>query len=252
VTGPVVATGVVAILLLGGCSASPASLEGRVGDEPGVVRVVAREDDGDPFPFARVPHRVRVLMEADASAEEVLAVFDAYEAEIDGGGVGSVEVVLEGPTRATLVTGAHTHATAGQAQALVAAQQRDEIVAYRQQSDPVLPSVEVTLAPVDLATVVSVADEYWVLEPVELVEVRSGDLYVSRDEVNEDVAVTFARERFAIRAGRRVPLTGAVVSGRGPLELATAPADLAALRAFVQSSRPREVGRVVVRRGPLL
>ncbi len=79
------------LLLLTTCSPSPESLADDGRDLPGVIQVAVRENSGsDGIPFATIPKNVSVLMEADASADDVEAVFDEYADEIDDGDVDSV------------------------------------------------------------------------------------------------------------------------------------------------------------------
>jgi len=98
------------LLVLTACSTSPESLENATKDVPGVIQVTATENDGgdNDIPFAKIAKHVRILMDAGASATQILAVFDAYEGDIDDGDVEAVEIELEGPKRATLATGARS------------------------------------------------------------------------------------------------------------------------------------------------
>jgi len=225
---------VIALPFLGVCSASTGSLKGAVDDEPRVIRVRVEESDGDSnVPFARVPKYVTVWMDSDAASEEVMAVFDAYDDEIDDGDVGSVDVILDGPKRATLSSGEGIHVTVEMVDELVDAQHDDAVLEYRREAYPVLPSVSLVLAPTDFGGVVAVADGYRDAEGIEVVNVVSGDFYLSRDEVNENHLITTAREELVHLVGSRFQLRGAVVSGRGPLELIVAPADEEAVRRFV-------------------
>src|SRR5690606_37357120 len=84
-------------------------------------------------------------------------------------------------------------------------------------------------------------------DEIDLVTVRSGDFVVIRDEVNEDLRVTHARERLALQVAARFRLIGATVSSRGPLELLVAADDAMPVREFAR--RPPDattVRRVVV------
>ncbi|WP_154402596.1 hypothetical protein [Nocardioides speluncae] len=84
-------------LLLVGCATSPESLENAVKDKPGVIKVEATEHEGDDgLPWVKIAKRVEVLMDSDASAKQIMAVFDAYDGEIDDGDVYAVEVMLKG------------------------------------------------------------------------------------------------------------------------------------------------------------
>ncbi len=237
------------LLLLAACSTSPESLENATEDMSGVIKVEAAESDGDDdVPFATSPKHLKILMDADAAATQIMAVFDAYEGDIDEGEIGGIEVVLDGPKRATLATGAGIHATDLMVEDLVEARDDDAIVRYRRQAYPTLPSVSLTLAQADFDQVVSVADRYRNVDQIDLVEVVSGGFILIRDEVNEDPTFTEARERFVHTVSERFRLTGAVVSGRGPLELVVSPTDKMALLEYVEAHAPAQtLGRIVVR-----
>lgn len=236
-------------LVLGACSTSPESLEQIVEDEPGVIEVDASENEGDDLvPGMRIPKHVNILMDAEASATQVMSVFDALAGDVDDGDVDEIEVVLDDPKRATLATGAGVHATDVMVEELVEAACDDRIIKYRREAYPTLPGVSITLGPADFDDVVSVADRYREVDEIEFVEVVSGGIVLIRDEVNEDPSFTGARERFVHAVSRRFRLTGAVVSGRGSLDLAVAPADSAALLRYVDAhAAEKTLGRIVVR-----
>lgn len=240
---------VAAMSLLGACATSPGSLEKAVRDEPGVIKVDARESDGDDgIPFAKVPKHVTILMDADASATQIMAVFDAYDGDIDDGDVEGIEVVLDGPKRATLSTGEGIHAAHLMAQELVEAQDDSDVIEYRREAHPVLPGVYLTLVPLEFDEVVSLADRYRNTEGIEYVQLVSGGFLLIRDEVDEDLTITEARERFVQRANLRFRLTGAVIAGRGPLKLFVAPAQRHALQEYVDNNAAtRTLGRIIVR-----
>lgn len=234
-------------VLLAGCSDSPASLRDRVDDKPGVVRVDVQENDGDnDIPFATVPKHVAVRMEADASADEVMAVFDAYDDPIADGEVGSVDLVLAGPKRATLSSGEGIHVPRDLVEELVAAQADDSVLDYRREAYPVLPGVEVELAPAGFAEVVAFADRYADAADLEYLGVSSGDFVLIRDTGNEEPRITAEREAFALMVDARFGLLGASVSGRGRLELTVSSEDEAAVRRLVDGQDDPEVGNVVV------
>lgn len=236
------------VLLLAGCSPSTRSLENAVEDKPGVISVEATEAEGDDgFPGQKIPKQISVVMDADASAGQVMAVFEEFEDDVDDDDVEFVEVTLDGPKQAALATGEGMRAADRMAEDLIDAQHDDDVLHYRRQAYPVLPSVEITLVPLDLDQVIAVADHYRDAEGIELVQVISGDFVLIRDEVNEDLAFTDARERFVRRANLEFRLTGAVIAGRGPLRLQVAPSEAAALRAYVRDNvPPGSLGRVVV------
>lgn len=239
----------VALPLLSSCSSSTGSLEDRAEGLPGVVGIeVVEEDvaDGD-IPFSTTPRYVTARMDADASSDEVMAVLDAYDEAIDDGDVGMVDVVLEGSKQATLSTGEGVHATDEMVADLVASQQDSQVVEYRREAYPGFPSVHIALAEGDFAEVVATADGRPALESPGIVTVVSGEFVLVRDDVNEDLVLTGAREKLVLEIARRFPLRGALVSGRGPVRLAVSPADEKVVRRFVERSPwARGVGKVVV------
>jgi hypothetical protein len=235
-----------ASLLLTACSTSPESLESAVEDKPGVITVEATEHEGDDaIPFQTIAKRIDVVMEADASESQIMAVIDAYDDDIDDGDVYAIAVVLEGPKGAALATGTDIHATAAMVDELVRMQHDDDILEYRREAHPVLPTVHLALASGDFDDVVAVADAYRDADDIDSVTVRSGDYLLIRDEVNEDPEFTAARERFVLEVALQFRLRGAVVSGRGPLRLGVAPSDQAAVRRLVERSTDADaLGRV--------
>ena len=233
---------------LAACSTSPESLENHAKDMPGVLRVDARENDGDnDLPFAKTPKHVSILMDAEVSASQIMAVFDEYDGDIDDGDVDVIEVVLDGPKEATLATGEDIHATESMVDELVEAQHEKEVIEYRREAYPVLRSVLLTLAPAGFDAVVSAADRYRNDDEVDDITVASGDFILIRDEVNEDLEFTANRERFVQEVALHFQLMGAVVGGRGPLKMEVAPSDRSALRRFVQRSpHARGLGRILI------
>ena len=123
---------------------------------------------------------------------------------------------------------------------LVHMQDDDDILQYRREAHPVLPSVHLTLASGDFDDVVAVADGYRDADDIDFVTVISGDYVLIRDEVNEDPKFTAARERFVHQVALQFRLRGAVVSGRGPLKTGRGSSDQAAVRRLVE--RSTEVG----------
>jgi hypothetical protein len=186
-------------------------------------------------------------MDADVSAPQIMAVFDEYDDEVDSGDVYFIEVVIDGPKEATLATGEGVHATDRMVEELVEAGHDDEIVGYLREAFPVGPSVYLDLVPVGYNEVVAVADRYRSVEGIDDVTVASGDFVLIRS-VDDDQVRVAARERLVRSVHLRFRLTGAVVSGRGPLELCVAPADLRAVRRYVNGNAPAQtLGKVIVR-----
>ncbi|KRF11329.1 hypothetical protein ASG90_16335 [Nocardioides sp. Soil797] len=236
-------------LVLSGCSSpSLEELEAAVADKPGVVSVEANEEDGDDgIPWDnRVIGNVRVQMSADATAEQVSAVFEEYDDDKDDRTVIVVEVVLGGKKKATLTTGEGVHADEAMVAGLVEAQGDPTITGYRRDATPALPGVEMTLEATSFSDVLSAADRH---PDIDLVQVRGGGFLLIRDRVNARPAITSGREEFVTGVLRHHELTGAVVSGRGSLDLFASPADLKQVQAYVDSHRTPSLKRVVVRSG---
>ncbi len=234
-------------LLTSGCGASPDALEDAVKDKPGVVSVEAEPSQGDDWlPFATIPSYLVVVMKDDASAAQVMAVFEEYQEEIDDGEVFWLKVLLDDRKRAALTTGERIYPEGGMVQDLVDAQGNDDVLRYRREIEPEEDRLDVKLRPLALDDVIAVADANRD-GVIDHLQVRSGGFRLVRDAASEDPSVTDARERFLLRAGRRFRLDGAVSSGRGPLKLFVVRADAVALQAYVDSAAGPTLGRVVVR-----
>lgn len=234
-------------VLLVACSTSPESLEKVVRDKAGVIEVEARENDSDEdLTFGKVAKHMEILMGSDASAAQIMTVFDAYDDYIDDGDVGSVKVALKSPKQATLSVGLDVHATRAMVDDLVEAQRDDDIIEYRREAGATVPSVGITLAAADYQGVVAVADRYRDVEDVDLVQVTSGDFLLIRDAVNADPDREAARERFALDVNRRFRLTGAVVTGRTALRFSVARGDKSDLQDYVERHASARVGKVIV------
>lgn len=241
---------VVAAPVLVACSPSPVDLASEVAQAPGVIEVDAHDaNDGDnDIPFAQPPLAVRVRMDRDATADEAMAVFDAYDEEIDDGDVSLVEVTLDGPTEATMSAGEGIHVTREAVADLIDAQHDPQIGGYRREAYPVLPSVTLILTVGGFAEVAAAADRYRDVEDLQLVTVKSGNFTLIRDEMNEDLSVTSARERLVHRVESRFALSGASVSGRSPVRLWVAPMDVDAVQNLAaRNPETAKVGKVVVR-----
>jgi hypothetical protein len=130
---------------------------------------------------------------------------------------------------------------------LVDVQHDDAVAEYRREAYPVLASVGLTLAPAGFSEVVRVADRYRDADDIDLLEVASGNFLLIRDRVNEDLRVTAAREEVVHMVDLRFQLRGAVVSGRGPLELTVHPSDEVAVRQLVERTDLGLAGNVIVR-----
>jgi hypothetical protein len=234
------------LFLLAACSTSPESLEAAAKGKPGVVSVVARENEGDDaIPFEKIPKTTEIVMEPDATVALLLAVFDEYDGEVDDGDVEGITVALGDSNRATLSTGEGIHATDRMLEELVEAGHDDEVIGYRREAFPVVPSVSLTLVPVGFNEFVSVADRFRNLEGIDDVGVHSG-AFVFVWNIDGDQARFAARQQLAQMVDHRFGLTGAVVSGRGPLKLLVAPDDREAVGRCVARTPSPMVGKVIV------
>lgn len=235
---------------LTGCAASADDLAARGERSPSVVDVVVEPDAADDGagPLSAASHHVRAVMRADATAEEVMALFDAYDDQVEAGDVVSVSVTLEGATGASLASGEGVEVSLREVEDLVRAQADPVVTSYLLQDYPDLPLVQVGLAPVSFAEVVSVADRYLLLDDLESVTVSSGDLVLRREAVDGSAERVAAREAAVLAVAERFDLLGADVSGRGPdLEVDVAEGQEAAARRFLARTATDDVGRVVVR-----
>lgn len=237
-----------ALALTGCTSPSLQELEAAVADKPGVVSVEANEEDGDDgLPWDnRVIGNVRVQMTADATVEQVLAVFEEYDDDKDDSTVIVVEVELDGEKKATLSTGEGVRADQSMVADLLQAQADPTIIGYRREATPSISEVEVTLEASTFPEVVAGANRY---PDIDMVQIRGGDFLLIRDRVNERRSIRSAREEFVTGVLRRFDLTGAVVSGRGRLALFASPADLKRVKAYVDTHRTPSLKRVVVSSG---
>jgi len=242
-----------ATALLGACTASNDSLSEAARDKEGVLRVEVQEHGGDDhIPFSTVAKSVTIRMEAAASVDEVMAVFDAYDDTIDGRQVDNIEVVLDGGKDATLSAGEGIHMTREVVTDLVKAQHDRNVREYVRAVNPDDPGltyneVSLTIAAGGFGDLVTAADSYEGVASPKSVGVRSGSFILVRDEEEEGPRPTAARESFTQRIDREFALKGALVSGQGPLELTVAPSDVEAVRRVVARGLDRRIGRVLVK-----
>lgn len=197
------------VLVSSACGDSPEPGETEVADLPGVRRVDVMPNDGDnDIPEEPTPEHVTVVMKGDATLGQISAVFDAYAKEIDSGKITGVRVILQGPKRASVATGAGIHASEPLIQDLLDAQQDQAIIGYRRQDYPVLPSVELTMAADGFDSMLAMADRYRAPGEIDYVAVVSGDFILMRDAVNGNPARGAAREEFTRQVDDRFHLTG--------------------------------------------
>jgi hypothetical protein len=81
-------------MTLVGCATQPepSEVQGRIGELPGVESVAAGWVGDDDIPFTSGQEYVRVVMADGATTEQVLAVLDELDAQLDADEVESIEV----------------------------------------------------------------------------------------------------------------------------------------------------------------
>ena len=237
---------VVALLVgLTGCtSPSPQGLQHRLSALPGVADAVARTDGDDDIPFDDAGEvYANVVLEGGATADEVRAVLDQLvEADI-----ATAKVQMAGPKSVMLELDGSLDDRRHVAEDLVAACDDAEVLSYQREAFSWWSSVSVQLSTADFDHVVAAADRYGDAGNPEEVHVTAGRFRIARDRAN-DPALTDARIRFVQRVDDEFRVTGAVVSGRAPLELWATWKRRDALRAFVAGDPEAQgLGPVVVR-----
>ncbi len=145
-----------------------------------------------------------------------------------------------------LATGETIHCEHWMVEDLVKAQHDDRVVDYVFEDFPVLPSVDITLAPLPFDALVAYADGYRERSTLESVTIVSGWFLLIRDSGNEDQRITNARQELVEQVLERFELRGAVVAGRGPLGLYVRPADVQAVERYVARVATPDVRRVAV------
>lgn len=222
---------------LSSCAASTEGLELAVSDKPGVLSVQAQEASGDDMlPFMHIPKFVTVHMSRDATTDQVMAVFDAYDDDIDDDDVAGIDVILAGTKQATLSTGEDVHATHRMAEDLIEAQNNTHVTEYVREAYPAMPGVKVTLASTDFAHLAAAAGRYRNDDDVQVIDISSAHFSLHQDKDEDDARLIGARERLAHRVASQFHLHGASVSDGGPLELIVSKADVAAVRRLVDET----------------
>lgn len=194
-------------------------------------------------------HSVHVVMDEDATFDEVWAVFEALDDAVSDGDVEAITVTLRGK-EAALATGESIHCEEWMVEDLLKAQQDDRVVEYLFEDYPVLPSVRIALVPLPFDELVAYADGYREHKTLEGVAIVSGWFLLNRDSVNENQDITNARQDLVEQVLQRFELRGAGVAGRGPLDLYARPADVDAVERYVARVATPDVRRVVVRTTP--
>lgn len=202
---------------------STQTLEQRVEGRPGVIAVVATEDDdgdGLPFPLMRTTQHVEIVMASDTTVEAVSDVLAAYADDIEDGDVLAVTIVLRG-VQTVLVTCCGTRASDEVVADFLAAAADPHVRSYSREAVPVLPMVYVELEPLPFDEVAAYVDRYGAVEPAEHVSVESGGFVIIRDEQfgERSLARIDARIRLVSRLVDRFGLAGAVIADRSALKL---------------------------------
>ncbi|QWC84104.1 hypothetical protein KLP28_10845 [Nocardioidaceae bacterium] len=221
--------------LTGSCAASAEDIRGRVDDLPGVVEVRVPKNGGEAdIPFSRPAHRAKIVMVNDATAEQILAVFEALGDDVDDDDLTGIELGFLDDDSATLTTGASTRATQRMAEELVEARDDPDVVAYARTAAPVLREVYVELDDPGLEPALAAADSYLGRPDITSVTVVAGGFLLIRDRVNGRPALAAARERLALAVDREIGLTGAAVTGRGTLKLCATLEDVASVKGYLE------------------
>lgn len=228
----------------------PDSIAGNVDHVAAVVSVnVHQQDSSDHgIPFARIPNDVLVVMDRDASADEVVAVFAALERDIDDGDVGYVEINLLDDDRVVLATGSGVQGSEAMARDLLWARDNDDIKRYRRDSYPVLPSVDVILESPDLGAAKALVDRYRDDEEIESISVVAGSFLLIRDIGNDPPEAYDQRVSLLVRVADLFELIGGSATNGSPLHLCVKKQDRAALERYLSTDpEALALGRVVVR-----
>lgn len=231
-----------------GCSASEAELGKRANDLPGVASVRVSEAEGDDaFVFENVPKDVRIELEPAASADEILGVLDAYATEMRTGNVGGVELIVkrDPPVKVASGSGSIPRRLAND---VVAASADPTIREYSVtgRADEARWSIRAMFGPRNFSDMVTFVDRQRMAPGVTEVEADSPTFSVLWDTLNDDTRVTQARIDLALQIDRRFGLTGAGISGRGPLVLQIAAEDAQRAAAYVRGHSTRETRRIVI------
>ena len=198
----------------------------------------------DDLPFGHGDVYVAVVMGVGATEDQVEAIFDELDRQLDEDHVESLEVRMAGPKLATLTTGGDLQDSHRLAEDLVTAYADDEILSYEHGGS----YVSVRLSTEDFDDVVAAADRYGDAGDPDSIFVAANRFRLDRGDGDEDPGLTAARTRFVQRVDDEIPLTGAVVSSYEPLELWTARKHRDELRAVLAGDPDAQwLGTVVTR-----
>ena len=236
------------VFLTCSCAASPGAIKAKADLLPGVVEVRVLTSGGEAdIPFSQPAQRAKVTMAADASAAELVAVFEAFADDVEAEDLTSIEVRFADDDSATLSTGSGILGTPRMAEELVDARDDPELIAYARVAAPVVREVYLELRDPRLQSALAAADRYLERRDIDIVTVQAGGFLLIRDRINARLAVTAARERLTTEVDEQIGLTGAAITGRGPLKLCAAPGDVAEVERYLdRDPRAGEVAPIGV------
>lgn len=225
------------------CTSSPGELEADVRNLPGVVSVMASEADGDDaIPFQNIPKEVRVVMTEDASADQILGVLSAYDDE--GSNLNGVEITFKARPRIAFYG---NYPSPAMIDDLVASRDDHSVQRYQMTGSSQGFWLQARLDPRPLAELIAVMERKRAIPGAEDIAVSTGPgRGVIWDPLNDDLAVTRARIKFALAMDKQITLRGASISGRGALALFVDDFDVPRATAFVERHRTKQLKRVLV------
>lgn len=231
------------------CGASEEELTGIGADLPSVTGVsvgMPVEDDKD-LPVDPDSRVVEVTMQPEASATEVLAVFDAYSDFIEGDDLGAVAVVLESPNRPRLAAGNGGSPTGPMVEALLAARDDADSEHFTLYVDADKPRVTHRLRnEASFASVAKNAEAHAALKGVKQVLVSAGSRSLALTTNEDQNVVARARAELVTVLDSDFDLVEARVDGSGDLTLVVEPQSLPAATVFVNETVDRFHGKVYV------
>jgi hypothetical protein len=240
----------IALVLLSGCQRSADQLVNAVDDKPGVIDVEVYDNGGEAdLPFSSLPWIVNVTMKETSSRKQIKDVAHAYEEDMADREVESVTIKIG--DRGTLELGETTGDTDPWADALAYGLEDRRVSGIHVSAWTPGPSVEISLASADFATVKKYVDHY--RRPYRLADLRvvggAFEFYATENYQAGQQARAAARLLTATAVDERFGLEGAQMQGgrRDPLRLAVGPGpDLAVVRAFAKEHAAPGTGPIVV------
>lgn len=210
-------------------------------DLPGVQAASVRAaEGGDRLPWQRSPLDARVVLEPDASAEEMVRVVDAVRDGLRDGEVESLLLVVR--QKQAVRSTVDAEFDRADAEQLVAVREDARVANWIVEGDALNAWMKAGPA-------LSKVAAYWTAQRqatgLPQVTVRRGRFVLAWNE-EHDVDQTAARLDLTKRLNRTIPLTGAHVSGRGALALFVAPSRVTEAKEWLRSHPQPAVGRVRV------